>query len=178
MTPSSSNAAPLVVAMGVTGCGKSTAGAALAAHVGVRFADGDDYHTPENVAKMASGTPLTDQDRWPWLYTLAGYIAGNADRGVVVACSALKRSYRDVLRTHAPGLVFLHLHAEPEVMVRRVANRPGHFMPTSLVDSQFATLEMLGDDEGGAEIYADDPVDTIVANFLKAFPGMDPSARA
>lgn len=179
MTPShaaaaAAPAAPLVVVMGVSGCGKTTAGAALAAKLGVRYADGDDFHPQANVDKMASGTPLTDEDRWPWLYTLAGWLAGNSDRGAVLGCSALKRVYRDVLRAHAPSLIFMHLYAEPEVMIKRVQSRPGHFMPASLVESQYATLEHLEQDETGVKLYADDPVDAIIDNFFKKYPKLAP----
>lgn len=140
-------APPRVVVMGVSSCGKSTVGEMLALKLGLPFMDGDDLHPAENIAKMESGTPLDDDDRWPWL-TLVGRWLADHDGGVI-ACSALKRSYRDRIREAAPDTVFVHLHGSRELMGARMGARPGHFMPTSLLDSQFATLELLGDDEAG-----------------------------
>jgi gluconokinase len=156
----------LVVVMGVTGSGKSTVGKALAARMGVPFADADDFHSPENVAKMRSGVPLTDADRRPWLLAIGVWLAGHA-RGAVVTCSALKRSYRDTLREAAPTVTFLHLHGDKETVRARVGARRGHFMPTSLVDSQFADLQPLGDDEEGVVVDFALPVDAIVDEFLE-----------
>jgi gluconokinase len=135
--------------MGVSGAGKSVVGAALARALGAEFHDGDDYHPPSNRAKMASGIPLDDVDRAGWLATLAGLLehaAGNA-QSIVVACSALKRSYRDTLRAGAPGLRILYLHGPRELIARRLSERTGHFMPPSLLESQFATLEPPQPDE-------------------------------
>jgi gluconokinase len=133
----------LYVVMGVSGCGKTTVGSALAGALGVPFVEGDDYHPHENVRKMASGVPLTDADRAPWLQALARRIAqaSTADEGVVVACSALKRAYRDLLRQPAPALRFIHLHGPPSLIAQRLAARSGHYMPATLLDSQLATLE-------------------------------------
>lgn len=156
----------LVVVMGVTGSGKSTVGTALAARLGVPFADADDFHSPANVAKMRSGTPLTDDDRRPWLLAIGEWLAEHPD-GAVVTCSALKRRYRDTLREAAPAITFLHLHGDKATVRERVGSRPGHFMPTSLVDSQFADLEPLGDDERGTVVDLSLPVDVIVARFLE-----------
>ena len=156
----------LVVVMGVTGSGKSTVGMALAERMGVPFAVADDFHSPANVAKMRSGTPLTDDDRRPWLLAIGEWLAGHPD-GAVVTCSALKRRYRDTLREAAPAITFLHLHGDKDTVRRRVGARPGHFMPTSLVDSQFADLEPLGDDERGTVVDFSLPVDVIVARFLE-----------
>ena len=142
----------LVVVMGVTGCGKSTVGKLLAEKLGVDFAEGDDLHPPENIAKMAAGHPLTDEDRWPWLAEIAGWLADHAASGGVIPCSSLKRSYRDRLRQGAPDVWFLHVDVDRETILKRVSERKGHFMPASLVDSQFATLEPLGADEAGAPI--------------------------
>lgn len=132
-----------IVVMGVSGCGKSTVGALLAERLGWPFEDGDSFHPPANVEKMRAGTPLTDEDRWPWLAAIAARIASARDggQGVVVACSALKRSYRDALRAGHADIRFLHLTGEPALIMARQAARQGHYMPASLVASQFATLE-------------------------------------
>lgn len=136
--------------MGVSASGKSTVGAALAERLGVPFLDGDDLHPAENVAKMASGRPLDDDDRMPWLDAVGGVLAdAAATGGLVVACSALKRAYRDRLRAKAPAAVFVHLAGDPETLARRAAERTGHFMPASLLVSQLAALEPLDADEAG-----------------------------
>ena len=129
-----------VVVMGVSGAGKTTLGRALATALGAEFIDGDDLHSEAARAKMAAGVPLTDEDRWPWLDRVGAALAGEERR--VVACSALKRAYRDRIRASAgAGLRFVYLVADAQAMRRRVAARPGHYMPASLIDSQFATLE-------------------------------------
>jgi len=135
--------AAAIIVMGVSGSGKSTIGALLAERLGWPFADADGFHPPENVAKMAAGIPLTDADRWPWLDAIAAHIdaARKAGQPVVVACSALRRAYRDRLRAGHGDLLFLHLSGAPEVIAARQAARQGHFMPPSLMASQFATLE-------------------------------------
>ena len=135
--------AAAIIVMGVSGSGKSTIGALLAERLGWPFADADGFHPPENVAKMAAGIPLTDADRWPWLDAIAAHIgaARQAGQPVVVACSALRRAYRERLRAGHGDLVFLHLSGAPEVIAARQAARQGHFMPPSLMASQFATLE-------------------------------------
>lgn len=140
----SSRRGPLaLVVIGVSGSGKTTVGRRLAAELGWEFLDADAFHPPENVAKMAAGQPLTDADRAPWLAALARVLAEavGAGRGVVLACSALKRAYRDVLRSAGPGVAFLYLRCEPDLVRERVAARPGHFFPAALVDTQFAALE-------------------------------------
>jgi gluconokinase len=162
---------PLLTVMGVSGSGKTTVGAALAQRLRVPFADADDLHPPENVAKMAAGVPLDDTDRMPWLHTIGDWLAAHAGSGGVISCSALKRSYRDVLREAAPAQFFVHLDGSPEVVARRVAGRPGHFMPASLVDSQFATLEPLQPDENGVALDLDHPVDDIVEDYLARTDG-------
>jgi gluconokinase len=157
----------LVVVMGVTGSGKSTVGVALAERMGVPFADADDFHSPENVAKMRAGTPLDDSDRLPWLRAISAWLATQRETGAVVTCSALKRKYRDILREEAPDVTFLHLHGDKETVRQRVASRPGHFMPESLVQSQFDALEPLQEDEHGIVMPLDLPVDVIVTRFLE-----------
>lgn len=152
----------LVVVMGVTGSGKSTVGTALAERLGVPFADADDFHSAANVAKMRAGTPLTDHDRLPWLRNIAAWLGEHQGGGAVVTCSALKRVYRDILRERTSDVVFLHLDGDKETARRRVAGRAGHFMPESLVDSQFADLEPLEADEHGIVVDFARPVDDIV----------------
>ena len=139
----------LYVVMGITGSGKSTVGALLARKLGVDFVEGDDYHPIENVQRMASGIPLTDEDRASWLSALATRIreAHDAGTGLVVTCSALKRSYRDVLRAAAPEVRFVFLNGTRGLISERLTNRHGHFMPASLLDSQLATLEEPAVDE-------------------------------
>ncbi len=135
-------AAPLrVVVMGVSGCGKSTVGAALAQRLGVGFIEGDALHPPANVHKMAAGTPLTDDDRRGWLDAIAQALRAAEGQGAVVACSALKRRYRDRLREAAPGLRLVHLAGAEPLLAQRLARRSGHYMPASLLPSQLATLE-------------------------------------
>ncbi|WP_242530526.1 gluconokinase [Nocardioides aromaticivorans] len=158
--------APLIVVMGVSGSGKSTVGAALAQRLGVPFEDADDLHPAANIAKMSAGIPLDDDDRHPWLETIGEWLATHDGDGGVISCSALKRSYRDQLRAHAARAVFVHLHGTREVIARRQASRPGHFMPASLLDSQFDTLEQLADDEAGVVIDVDQTVDAIVQQYV------------
>jgi gluconokinase len=154
-----------LVVMGVTGSGKTTVGQALAHRLGLPFADGDELHSPANVAKMAAGIPLNDADRLPWLRAVGGWLADHPDGGVI-GCSALKRAYRDLLREYAPDAWFVHLAGSPEVVRRRVAERPGHFMPESLVTSQFEALEPLGPDEAGTVLDLDLPVEELVEAYL------------
>jgi gluconokinase len=134
-----------LVVMGVSGCGKSSLGTALAAALALPFTDADDLHPATNRAKMAAGQPLTDADRWPWLKAVGTVLAANAG---VVACSALRRSYRDRLRDTAGPVQFLHLVAPREVIAERLAAPRGHFMPLALLDSQLATLEPVTPAEG------------------------------
>ncbi|MCF3121372.1 gluconokinase [Streptomyces silaceus] len=142
----------VVVVMGVAGTGKTTIGPLLADRLGVPYAEGDDFHPAENIRKMSSGTPLTDDDRWPWLDAIGVWAHGRAGRGGVVSSSALKRAYRDRLRDAAPGVVFVHLTGDRALIEDRMSHRQGHFMPTALLDSQFATLQPLGADEAGVEV--------------------------
>jgi gluconokinase len=158
--------APLVVVMGVSGSGKSTVGAALAQRLRVPFVDGDDLHPPANIAKMSAGHPLDDHDRHPWLEAIGEWLGAHAEHGGVVSCSALKRKYRDQLRHHARRVEFVHLDGTREVIAARQATRPGHFMPASLLTSQFATLEPLAPDERGLVIDVAQPVDVIVQEYV------------
>ncbi|MDG4864003.1 gluconokinase [Streptomyces sp. T-3] len=146
------NTPHVVVVMGVAGTGKTTIGPLLAARLGVPYAEGDDFHPEANIAKMSSGTPLTDEDRWPWLDSIGAWARGRDGLGGVVSSSALKRGYRDRLRSAAPGLVFVHLTGERSLIEDRMSHRHGHFMPTALLDSQFATLQPLGPDEAGVAV--------------------------
>lgn len=139
--------------MGVSGAGKTTVGTALAERLGLRFEDADALHPESNVAKMAAGTPLTDADRAPWLSVVGQHLADSPD-GLVMACSALKRVYRDAIRASAPDAVFVLLTVDRSTLGDRVANRPGHFMPVSLLDSQLETLEPLEADESGVAVPA------------------------
>ncbi len=157
---------PTVAVMGVSGSGKTTVGLVLAHQLGVPFADADDFHSAQAKAKMAAGHPLTDDDRAPWLQRLADWLAGE-EEGCVLACSALKHRYRDVLRSKSPRLCFLHLVGEPAVVVERVGHRSGHYMPASLVDSQYADLEPLGLDEFGVAVDFTLGQEQIVERFLK-----------
>ncbi|MDQ1128066.1 gluconokinase [Microbacterium sp. SORGH_AS_0888] len=139
--------APVLVFMGVAGTGKSTVAALLAGRLGWPFQEGDDLHPAENVAKMAAGHPLTDEDRWPWLDRVAGWIDDRIAAGEpgIITCSALRRAYRDVLRRDA--VTFVHFTGDQALVRERMSRREGHFMPTALLDSQFAALEPLEQDE-------------------------------
>jgi gluconokinase len=159
-----SRSLPPIVVMGVSGSGKSTVGAALAQRLVVPFADADAFHPDANIAKMAAGEPLDDNDRSPWLEAIGEWLTRHADGGVM-SCSALKRDYRDQLRAHCPGVEFLHLSGSPELIARRLAGRSGHFMPASLLKSQFDTLEPLGPDERGVTVDVTEPVEAILGAF-------------
>ena len=143
-----------VVVMGVTGSGKTTVAVELARRLGWDFTEGDDHHPAANVEKMRAGHPLDDDDRLPWLRELAGWIGQHeaSGRSCVLTCSALKRSYRDLLCTGHPSVWFAHVTAPETTITDRVSHRPGHYMPPSLVPSQFATLEPLGEDEPGRAV--------------------------
>lgn len=154
-----------IVVMGVSGSGKSTVGAALAQRLRVPFADADDFHPSENIAKMTAGHPLDDTDRYPWLEAIGAWLAQHPDGGVM-SCSALKRVYRDQLRQHCADIEFLHLSGSPETIGRRQASRPGHFMPAALLASQFETLETLEPDEQGVAIDVDQSIDSIVDAYI------------
>lgn len=150
---------PAIVVMGVSSSGKTSVAAELARLLRRPMVDADDLHPPSNVTKMAAGRPLEDSDRWPWLDAVADRLA-DPERPVV-ACSALKRSHRDRLRVAAPNLVFIHLTGSPELLAERARDRRGHFMPPSLLQSQFDALEALQLDEMGAEFDVSASVYTI-----------------
>ena len=162
-----------IVVMGVSGSGKSTVGAALAQRLRVPFADADDFHPEANVAKMSAGHALNDEDRYPWLDAIGDWLAEHCGAGGVMSCSALKRKYRDQLRKHCPQVRFLHLSGSPEVIGRRQASRPGHFMPASLLASQFDTLEPLETDEHGVVVDVDQDIDAVVENYLTRATGQE-----
>ncbi|NUB45602.1 gluconokinase [Fertoebacter nigrum] len=150
--------------MGVAGCGKSSVGDALALRLGIPYHDGDDLHPAENVAKMRQGVPLTDDDRWPWLDRVAQALAAPP---VIIGCSALKRAYRERIRAGAGGPVrFVHLHGSRDLIAGRMAARQGHYMPLSLLDSQFAALEPPGPDEA-LRMDIDQPLDALVARIVE-----------
>ena len=155
-----------VVVMGVSATGKTTVAEELAEELGCEFIEGDALHPAANIAKMAAGRPLTDGDRRPWLEAVGRWLAGHASSGGVITCSALKRSYRDLLRSFAPGADLVHLHGRHDVIARRQAARPGHFMPPSLLESQFATLEPLDTVEAGLVLDVDGDVSSIVDRYL------------
>ena len=143
-----------VVVMGVSGTGKTTVAEHLVTKLGWPFAEGDTFHPAANVDKMRHGIPLDDNDRWPWLQSLADWIGARETTGenAVVTCSALKRSYRELLRTGHPSVWFAHVASTPEALRVRLTQRAGHYMPPSLLDSQLATLEPLEPDEPGLTI--------------------------
>ena len=166
-----------VVVMGVTGTGKSTVAAGIAAALGLACIDGDDLHAPESVAKMRSGTPLNDEDRWPWLDRIGARLcelpalsgASAASGGTVISCSALKRAYRDRLRAAAPGVRFIFLDGAADLIRARMLARKDHYMPPGLLDSQLNTLQRPGIDERDVvAVNIDTTVDAIVGNAVAA----------
>ncbi len=156
---------PLVVVMGISGVGKSAVGHAVADRSGVPYIDGDDFHPEANIEKMSAGQALTDDDRWPWLELIGGWLAEHDENGGVISCSALRRVYRDILTKHARRVVFLHLVGDHDLIRSRIEGRD-HFMPVSLLESQEATLEQLESDEYGAVFDIIDPPDKIASDFL------------
>ena len=163
---------PLVVVMGVSGSGKSTVGTALADRLGVPYADADDFHPAANVAKMSAGTPLTDEDRKPWLDAIADWLAErDGSGGGVVSCSALRRRYRDRLRRASDSVFFVHLDGPESLLAERMAGRKGHFMPSALLRSQLDTLEPLESDEPGRAVSIDGAPDEVAQRALDALPG-------
>jgi len=158
----------IFVIMGVSGCGKTTIGQALADQLNCPFYDGDDFHPPQNVAKMADGHPLTDEDRVPWLARLHKMMAEHVVRGetAVFACSALKKKYRDQLRTGLDGVAFIHLQGSFDLIWQRMHTRQGHYMKAPMLQSQFDALESPGPDEA-ITIPADEDVKTILELIQK-----------
>ena len=160
-----------VVLMGVSGSGKSSVGEKLSPLVGLPYKDGDDMHPQSNIDKMESGTPLNDEDRAPWLKNIGEELA--ASDGLMIGCSALKRSYRDLIRSYCPEAVFVHLAGDFELLSERMKVRTGHFMPASLLKSQFETLEQLEPDQKGVVIDIAPSKEEVVqaaANYLAGSP--------
>lgn len=158
-----------LVIMGVSGCGKSTVGEGLAKALQLPFLEGDSLHPPRNVALMASGTPLTDEDRAGWLDTIAARLSSlPEDQGLVVSCSALKRAYRDRLLRAAPDVRFVHLHGTPALLAERLQQRQHLYMPPTLLDSQLATLEMPSMDEHVISLNIAEPVPALLQQALQA----------
>jgi gluconokinase len=170
MDTDGSPATTSIVVMGVSGSGKSTVAAGLVERLGWEFAEGDDFHPKANVEKMRNGQPLDDDDRWPWLRTLNAWIGEHEQAGtsVVVTCSALKRSYRDLLRDGHPSVWFAHVTVDAGLLRDRMEHRTGHYMPSSLLESQLATLEPLQADEPGASISGAGAPADVVAELIDA----------
>ena len=168
------SAPPRIVVMGPSGSGKSVVGEALAArltaeHPRLRFIDSDDLHPAANVEKMRSGVPLDDDDRWPWLERDGGALAA-ADDGCVIACSALRRAYRDAIRAACPDAAFVELVVPASELGERLEQRLGHFMPATLLASQLEALEPLADDERGVRVENTGPLDGVVDRAIAALP--------
>jgi gluconokinase len=159
-----------IVVMGVSGSGKTSVAVELARRLGWDHIEGDDLHPEANVAKMHAGTPLDDEDRWPWLRRIAGVIGEHEAAGTsfLVTCSALKRSYRDLLRDGHPSVWFAHVNPSEAVLTDRLAKRTGHYMPPALLGSQLATLEPLADGEPGAAASAEVSVERTATELLAA----------
>jgi gluconokinase len=159
-----------VIVMGVSGSGKTTIAVRAAEELGWTYAEGDDFHPQANRDKMASGTPLTDEDRWPWLRTIADWIRERGAEGesTVVTCSALRRSYRELLASGNPHVQFCHVAVSPIELASRMKERKGHYMPASLLQSQLNTLEPLGEDEPGITVVAEGPPDDAYQQVLRA----------
>lgn len=159
--------------MGVSGSGKTSVGELLAAELGVRFEDADDLHPAANVAKMAAGDPLNDEDRWPWLAKVGAELTSAESVGIVMACSALKRKYRGAILASEPAAQFVFLHGSKQLLADRMAHRSGHYMPASLLDSQLATLEPLEVDEPGFTVSLDngDSPEALAKIIAKALIG-------
>jgi gluconokinase len=166
-----------VVVMGVSGAGKTTVAVGIARAMGWVLAEGDDFHPRANVEKMASGHPLTDEDRWPWLRAIGTWIDEqvHAGQSAVVTCSALRRTYRDLLREGRPGVRFCELDAPEALLSQRLSHRQGHYMPPSLLPSQLATLEPLEPDEPGVRVSVAQTPDQIVVDALDRL-GLHPAA--
>lgn len=162
----------MIIIMGVAGCGKTTVGERLAEATGFQFIDGDELHPQANIDKMSSGGALTDDDRWPWLEAIGETLA-RAPGSIIIGCSALKRSYRDVIRNRAGGRVrFFHLSGNRQLISERMISRTAHFMPPSLLDSQFATLEPPAADEDAVTIDIARPLDDNIAALARQCEGV------
>ena len=175
MTDETANVPCALIVMGVSGSGKSTIGETLAERLGWPFEDGDRFHPASNVAKMSAGHPLTDEDRWPWLQAIADEIdrACQAGERAVIACSALKRAYRDILVHGRDDVRIVFLDGTQDLIAARLAARKGHFMPPGLLDSQFKTLEPPGKSENPVTVSIDAAVETIVDDIIRQL-GLDP----
>lgn len=172
-SPKASSTAYRAVVMGVAGSGKTSVGEALAGRLGLPFKDADNFHPPQNVHKMSKGIPLTDADREPWLQIIGRWLDDHPD-GAIVTCSALKRAYRDALRTHVPDIPFLHPYGKASLVLERMAHRSettDHFMPVELLESQYATLEPLAEDEAGITLDLNRSVDELVEDCLAYLHG-------
>ncbi|WP_243696169.1 gluconokinase [Labedella phragmitis] len=170
----SSHSLPPIIVMGVSGSGKSTMGALLGERLDLPFIDGDDLHPDENREKMRAGHPLDDDDRWPWLHRIgelidAGLVEGHA---TIVACSALRKSYRDLIRRHAPEAIFVHLRGSSELIADRMGARDHEYMPATLLGSQLATLEPLEDDERGVVVDVTASPDELADQIIAALPAV------
>lgn len=161
----------LMVLMGVAGCGKSSVGPLLAKATGGEYLDGDLFHPQENIAKMSAGVPLEDADRWPWLEKI-GEMLGAYQGRLIVGCSALKRRYRDrIVQIAGQAVVFVHLEGPRELIAARMAERDGHFMPISLLDSQFKALEPPAPEEAAVTVSIDQPMEELVEEILEKIRG-------
>ncbi|EJJ28266.1 gluconokinase [Rhizobium sp. CF142] len=164
-----------IIVMGVSGSGKSSIGEKIAAGLGLSFVEGDALHPAANVEKMSRGIPLSDEDRVPWLDRIGKEMKASLTKGegIIVSCSALKRSYRDRLRAATGGnLYFVYLEGSKELLTERMGHRKGHFMPTSLLESQLQTLEVPTGEEGVVTVDIDDTIDDIAAKALKALAAL------
>jgi gluconokinase len=173
------DAALQVIVMGVSGVGKSTVAKGLSASLGWTYAEGDAFHSAANVAKMASGHALTDDDRWPWLRAIGAWLDGQiaAAQPSVVTCSALRRAYRDLLRDGRPEVRFLHLVAREDLVADRMSHRTDHYMPTSLLHSQYDTLEPLEADEPGVAVSVDGTAAQVLRRALASLGLADEPAE-
>jgi gluconokinase len=167
-----------VVVMGVSGSGKTTLGKGIAQHLSWRFQEGDELHPRANVEKMSRGESLTDKDRWPWLDAIGRWLDARADAGesAVLTCSALRRAYRDRIRSGRPGVRFCHVVVDEGTLRERLERRRGHYMPATLLPSQLATLEPLGADEPGVTVSAEGEPAHVLAEALRGLGLSDPSS--